>query len=169
MVHTTTSARRSFLRLAVLATALLLSCVQILAASERLALQPENSGESTLVLYTTMATWCASCKKELPQIKKLRETFKESDLHIFGVPIDKEDSSEKLEKYVVENAPAYRLLTGLTEEQVASVQSLVEEKLRDPEALPASLVTDGAGNLLIAMWGLPTISQLRKLLYQAGR
>lgn len=143
--------------------------LQVLAATERLALEPENAGKSKLVLYTTMATWCASCKKELPQIKKLRETFKDGDLQLFGVPVDEKDGREKLDRYVTEYAPAYQLLTELTAEQIASVKSVVEEKLKDPEALPASLVTDGAGRLLLTMWGVPTISQLRRLLYQAGR
>ena len=46
---------------------------------------------------------------------------------------------------------------------MAAVKSLVLDELK-MDAVPASIVTDGAGNVLLARWGPPSISQIRELL-----
>lgn len=116
-----------------------------------------------LGLYTTMATWCPACKRNIPQVRALREAFSDSDLALFGVPIDAEDSPEMLAAYDAEYAPGYELLVGAPRGEIERVQSLVEaEFARD--VLPTSFLTDGDGRVLRIVAGVPTISQVRELL-----
>jgi thiol-disulfide isomerase/thioredoxin len=117
-----------------------------------------------LTMYTTMATWCPTCKGELPQLATLRQAFGPEELAMRAVPVDPEDSSEKLARYMEENQPAYRLLTELGPRDVAAVESVVEQTTQLKEALPATLVTDSEGVVLLAKAGVPSISDLRKLL-----
>ena len=49
-----------------------------------------------LILYTTVATWCAPCLAELPSLNLLRSSFTSAELEIFGVPYDPEESPEVL-------------------------------------------------------------------------
>ena len=118
---------------------------------------------SDLQLFTTMATWCTACKGEMPQFRRLRAAFTPRDLGLFGVPIDPSEGPARIEAWDATNRPAYRLLRGLTATHVAAVKSLVLDELK-MDAVPASIVTDGAGNVLLARWGPPSISQIRELL-----
>jgi hypothetical protein len=118
---------------------------------------------SDLRLFTTMATWCTACKGEMPQFRRLRAAFTPRDLGLFGVPIDPSEGQTQIQAWGAAHRPAYGLLTGLTETQIASVKTLVLDKLK-LDAVPASIVTDGAGNVLLTQWGPPSISKLRELL-----
>jgi thiol-disulfide isomerase/thioredoxin len=117
-----------------------------------------------LTMYTTMATWCTICKGELPQLATLRQAFGPEELDMRAVPVDPEDSSEKLARYMDENHPAYRLLTDLGPRDVEAVEDVVEQTTKLKDALPATLVTDSDGMVLLAKGGVPSISDLRKLL-----
>jgi thiol-disulfide isomerase/thioredoxin len=113
--------------------------------------------------YTTMATWCESCKKEQPQVRRLRAAFSPEDLGLFGVPVDEADTAEKLAAYLEKFRPGYVLVSGLPAEQVAAVKRLIQDELKG-DALPATVVTDATGKVLLAQWGAPTVSDLRRLL-----
>jgi hypothetical protein len=82
---------------------------------------------------------------------------------MFGLPIDANDGPGELEAWRAAQRPAYELLAGLTEAQVAPVKSLVLDRLK-LDAVPATIVTDAAGNVLLTQWGPPTISKIRELL-----
>jgi thiol-disulfide isomerase/thioredoxin len=121
-------------------------------------------GSAELTMYTTMATWCATCKGELPQLATLRQAFGPEELEMRAVPVDPEDTSEKLARYVEENRPVYRLLTDLGPRDVQAVESVVEQTTQLKEALPATLVTNSEGVVLLAKAGVPSVSDLKKLL-----
>ncbi len=116
-----------------------------------------------LHLYTTMATWCAACKRHLPQLQQLRREVAAESLAMYGVPVDETDDSEKLTGYVEQYHPAYELLKDLSTEQRNDVQQLVVDELKT-EALPSTVMTDADGKILLISGGLPTISQIRKML-----
>jgi len=121
-----------------------------------------------LRMFTSTATWCPSCKASLPQLSLLRESFDTDGLEMSGVPVDLDDSAAKLEAYVQRYRPAYRLRTDWSSEQIAAFSEiLVRETGLD--ALPSTLVTDAAGRLLLAVAGVPNVSQLRRLLAEDGR
>ena len=118
---------------------------------------------SKLRMYMTMATWCVSCKRELPQLQRLRDQFQSDVLQMYGVPIDSKDVQKKLTAYVAQYKPAYKLLTDLTTDQTAEVQTLVKEELK-LDGLPATIITDGDGYVLRTMWNVPSESEVRQLL-----
>ena len=130
------------------------------------AMGEEKSKE--LMMYTTMATWCAVCKGELPQLKHLRSQFKSDVFGMFGIPADESEGPDKLESYVAEYQPAYELLTDLVADQLSSVQRHIQEELR-LDALPATILTDNEGNVLRTMLGVPSVSEIRQFLAEARR
>ncbi|MAF66013.1 MAG: hypothetical protein CMJ84_10215 [Planctomycetes bacterium] len=135
------------------------------AAGSVLALPGLEPGR--LTLYTTMATWCAPCLEELPTLAHLRRSLGEANLRIFGIPHDEDETSAELEAWAREHSPTYELLTDLSLDQRAAVSRVTLEALRG-EGLPVSIVTDGAGRVLLVRWGPPTVSQLRLLLERTG-
>lgn len=120
-----------------------------------------------LNFYTTMATWCVACITEMPEMMALRAAFTEEDLAMFGIPIDRKDSPDKLQQWVADREPPYRVLIGLPEHEVSRVNALVESELRF-NSVPAAFVTDSTGRVLLARWGVPSVSALRKLLWTDG-
>ena len=119
-------------------------------------------GRRRLVLYTTTATWCPACKRHLPRLRQLRSQFGDEALAMYGIPIDESDTSEKLARYVKQHRPSYQLLNSLSAEQRSQVQRLLAESLRT-NALPATIVTDERGAVLLVTPGIPNASRLRAL------
>ncbi len=117
-------------------------------------------------MYTTIATWCAPCLDELPALGLLRATFTAEDLEIFGVPYDREETLELLQAWSDLNAPPYPILELSIEQRDAVIDGALDA-LR-LEGLPAAIVTDSEGEVLLVRWGPPSISEIRVLLEELG-
>lgn len=120
--------------------------------------------EDGLVVYTSMATWCAVCKGELPQIARLRESFGTDEVELVAVPVDATDDDAKLAGYVTANAPRYHLRTDLGRDPAfrAGFSGIVQ-MATGLDGLPSSVVTDRNGRVLHAGTGVPSVSDLRRL------
>ena len=119
--------------------------------------------DSELTMFVAMATWCASCKRELPNLGRLREAFEEDELSLMGVPIDPEDDQEKLGQYVSEHRPAYDLMDELTERQRSDFKEFCRRQI-GTDALPATVIARRDGTVLFTQPGIPTLSEIRRLL-----
>lgn len=124
---------------------------------------PAESEPPRLRVFTTMATWCASCKKEAPQVALLRDRFKGSGVPLYGVPTDPQDDGERLSAYVRAQEPAYTLLADLSRDDARAIDRIVEESL-GTVVLPATVVTDPEGRVLHVQAGVPSVSTVRHLL-----
>ncbi len=134
----------------------------------QLAQATGKGAQPQLVLYTTVATWCAACVTELPQLQTLRASFKPHELAMFGVPYDEKEGPEKLTAWAAGNRPAYTLLADAPNEHKAAVKQTAKDILKI-DGIPATLVTDGEGRVLLAKWGPPSISEVRELLWRAKK
>ena len=134
----------------------------------RLTDQIKKRPKPVLIVYTTMATWCVACRTELPQFKHLRTVFKPEELGMFGLPYDDKEGPEQLKAWVKANGPSYTLFTDFTKSNIASVKAMVIKTLKI-DAVPATIVTDGNGNVLRMRWGPPSVSELRELLWAQSK
>lgn len=116
-----------------------------------------------LILYTTVATWCAPCLDELPSLNLLKASFTNAELEIFGVPYDPEEMPEVLDAWSARYEPPYRILSELKPGQRKAVIQGALDALRI-DGLPAAVVTDSEGEVLLVRWGPPSVSELRILL-----
>ena len=149
--------------------------VRFRSGSERLAQRGHTttklqlSGESRLSklrIYTTTATWCTACRKALPQLQLLRESFAPDELALLGVPADTSEGRETLVAYVEKAQPPYELLLHLSTVQIDHIKGIIQKSLHQ-DALPATIITDSDGIVLKSMWGVPTISDVRRWLNRA--
>ena len=132
----------------------------------QIAEKRQDRTPARLRVVTTMATWCDTCKGELPQVALLRKTFSPEEVDLLAVPVDADDDAERLSRYKAEHAPAYELLDDLSKAQIAAVKKVVIDDLR-VDALPAAIITDGNGRILRTLWYVPSISEIRELLDEA--
>ena len=122
----------------------------------------QANGRAPFNLYMTMATWCAVCTGELPQIARLGEAFGDK-LALFGLPVDPEDAVDELIEYRRRHDPAYRLLTALTSDERAAIREALTDSLT-VDGVPSTIITDGEGRVLQMSLGVPTVSEVRRLL-----
>jgi thiol-disulfide isomerase/thioredoxin len=135
-------------------------------AKHRLDLAGNGGGQppsARFRLLTTMATWCETCKGELPQLALLRQEFAETELAMVGLPVDEDDDVARLDAYVKSYSPAYSLRRRLSREERAKISQTVLETLR-VDVLPASILTDAEGRVLRTQSGVPSVSDIRMLL-----
>ena len=133
-----------------------------------LALRQEGrplGSESGVTLIATMATWCVACVEEMPEFSALREHFSEEELTIYAVPVDPEDTEAMLDAWAAKYQPPYEIVAGIDRSEVDQVNAVTLAELR-AEAVPATFLTDPEGRVLIARWGVPTISDVRRALWQ---
>jgi hypothetical protein len=127
-------------------------------------------GDQGLTVYTTMSTFCATCSSSLPDLRALRDAFGDNELTLVGIPVAPEDTTQQLREYVETKKPAYALQIGLPQEATNRVRQAVASILHaDGQSTPASFVTDSTGRILAARWGVPTLSELRRLQANEGK
>jgi len=133
------------------------------SSSERGEMPLAAAPESELSMFTAMATWCEACQRELPGLARLRDAFATDELALLGVPTDPEDDAAKLDAYIAKHDPPYRLLSELPAEKRAAFQEFVRRQV-GTEALPATVIVRRDGTTLYAAPGIPTLSEIRRLL-----
>ena len=115
-----------------------------------------------LLCFTTTATWCEACHRLQPRLHESVERWR-SHVEFFGVPIDPIETPAELQAFSAEHQPAYTLLSELSatgREQVV----LTIERLLNTQSIPCTLVTDRDGNVQGAYLGVPTSSDLGRLM-----
>jgi peroxiredoxin len=126
---------------------------------------PEDTPDARLLLHLGMATWCAACLKELPALNELMPYFETSELAVVGVPCDPKDTPEMLQAWSDRFQPPYPVLTSITAEDQNAMLGVAEAILYQTDVLPFAVVTNAKGEVLLATWGLPTVSSLKRLLW----
>ena len=127
-------------------------------------------GEEGLTVYTTMSSFCAACRRSMPDLRALRDAFGDRELTLVGVPVADRDTAERLRTYVEREDAAYSVQIGLSRDVTEKVRETVASSLHGNGATtPASIITDSSGHILATRWGVPTLSELRQLRASAGR
>jgi peroxiredoxin len=96
-----------------------------------------KSYRGKVVLLNFWATWCPSCRKEIPSMVKLYESYKNKGLEIIGINLDKLDKSG-IEKFSLEYNITFPILLDPTGKTAA---------LYGITALPATFILDRNGKI----------------------
>lgn len=82
----------------------ILACVALastLFANETLLLEKEKT-----TILSFFASWCPSCKKELPQLAKLHAAYQKQGIEIIGIDVDKKlEDAQKFQEKMKEHLP----------------------------------------------------------------
>ena len=123
---------------------------------EKFPLSQPGSGK--VRVYTTMATWCASCIGHLPDLQQLAQ----NDVAVIAVPVDDADNNAKLQEYTEKWNPPYTLAGADPAERAAVRTFFARSQDSEEPVLPSSAIVDAEGNVRESMRGIPTLSQVRK-------
>jgi thiol-disulfide isomerase/thioredoxin len=91
-----------------------------------------------VVIVNFWATWCNPCKKEIPDLSKLYDSYKDKGVVILGVMADSPGDSELL-NFQSDNEMSYPIVRGNSDLMVA---------FSYPQALPTTFVYDRGGRMV---------------------
>tara|TARA_R110002072_G_scaffold303099_1_gene493402 strand:- start:102063 stop:103250 length:1188 start_codon:yes stop_codon:yes gene_type:complete len=134
-----------------------------LAAGVETSANNLRADDSKLVVLTTMASWCVSCAKHQPLLKAMNKEFETSQVSFVGFAGDPDDPAADLRGFIDRLGIDYPVAA----EPDASLRSTVEAILNSgdgADVLPSTIILDGQGKVLATHRGIPTASEIRKLL-----
>jgi len=150
-----------------LAGGLLLIMLVILAGPVRAAVKmPVFSGETVngqgkfdsaalhgkVVLVNFWATWCPPCRKELPSLAKLQESYRSKGLVVVGVAMD-DGGSSMVGKFLDKQGIHYPVIIG---------DSSISKGFGGVIGVPASFLVDRKGELVRRYDGYASEEELRE-------
>jgi hypothetical protein len=113
--------------------------------------------------YISFASSSPTSVSDLPVLRRLKEELSAEGIDIVAVTVDEADDNAKLAAYAKQWKPTSRLVNLPTARRLEAVAAYAEA-LGQAAALPSTVVTDDAGHILAAHPGVPSISELRRLL-----
>lgn len=102
---------------------------------------------------------CPACKSP-PKVALFKERFGDR-FHFIGLPIDPDDTAEKLAQYAKDHQPAYQILSSL-ELQSREAISQLGTRLLGKSVLPSTFIVSPSGDILAAEAGVPSLSTLAR-------
>ena len=112
-------------------------------------------------VVVTLASWCPVCLGEVEHFRRLTQNVG-GEMGFYAFPIDPEDDEAKLEEFRKKVNPAYEILSNPTSAQREAMEKLMVQHFGEIP-LPVTFILDDQGEVLEAMKGTPTLSQLRLL------
>ena len=104
----------------------------------------------------------------MPQVQRLSAAVEEAGVKLWGLPSDPIETREQILAYVEEYQPTYEMLSDLEPPKRDHLLSLIRQQV-GANALPASLLFDSEGHLLLATVGVPTVSQVAQACEKRAR
>lgn len=112
----------------------------------------EFRGKVTLVNF--WATWCAPCKKELPDLIELHSKYADRGLKIIGISTDRTPNATQLvADFVTQHSIPYQVVMS-TEE--------METAFGNVRMMPTSFLIDADGNVIRSFVGIRTMAQFEE-------
>jgi peroxiredoxin len=109
-----------------------------------------------VALVNFWATWCPPCRKEMPDMQKIYDRFKDKGLVVVGIS---DDEREAIEKYIAQQKYTFPILPD-SGRAVSSAFGI--------NGIPQTFLFDRSGNLAAETIDMRTEAQFLKLLKQAG-
>ena len=113
------------------------------------------------VILNFWATWCPSCKTEVPHMQKVYEEYKNQGVEILAVNVTNQDKGkEAVAQFVKEHGLTFEILLD-EEGSVGSKYQIL--------TLPTSYMIDTKGNIVETIVGPMDEALMKELIKKAGK
>jgi peroxiredoxin/YHS domain-containing protein len=99
--------------------------------------------EGKVVLVDFWATWCAPCRKSMPELQALHDKYASRGFTVLGISIDEAKSASKVKKFAASKKIRYPIA-------IDSEKAPTWERFR-VKAVPAAFLVDQEGRI-VAQW-----------------
>lgn len=101
------------------------------------------------------ATWCAPCKVEIPFLQKIEEEYKNKNIHIVSISLDRQNDKKKWQDYVKDNK-----LTGI---QIMADKDFSSDFIQTFQvaSIPRFILIDPEGKVVSADAARPSNPELK--------
>lgn len=117
-----------------------------------------DGSRGTLTLVNFWATWCAPCRRELPDLVELSRQYAGRGFAVVGIATDRTSNAAEL---VTESMKKY----GIPYQVLLSTQDL-EDAFRNIRMMPTSFLVDREGRIVSTIIGSRTKAQFEELILQ---
>lgn len=111
--------------------------------------------DGNVLLLNFWATWCAPCRKEIPDLKALQSDLGPKGLTIVGIALDRE-GTEVVKPFVEQHSINYPI--------VVDAEGTTESELGPIPGLPTTLVVDPNGSIVRRVVGIFPTEQMKPTL-----
>jgi len=118
--------------------------------------------DGKVAVISIWGSWCPSCRKQLPVLNRLQETFGANDVQVIGFSLDRSEDTHR--SFVEENhigVPSVFARSGAG----LKVVRMLQEGAGTLEAVPTLLIYDRQGHLVHRMVGFFNTKQLEELVF----
>jgi hypothetical protein len=116
-----------------------------------------------LRVYTTFATGSQECIDQVPFLRRLKETLAPEGVDIVTVPVEATDDNSKLAAFARNWKPTSRFFNIAPPSRAGAAEAFAKA-LGEEAPLPSTVITDTSGVILFARPGVPSLSEVRKLI-----
>ena len=115
-----------------------------------------KSLEGKVVLLDFWATWCAPCRKSMPELQALHDRYASRGFSVLGVSIDDKKPVPKVKKFVASKKIRYPI--AIDSEKDPSWERF------GVKAVPAAFLVDRSGNIVAQWTGVVNVRELEEKL-----
>lgn len=108
----------------------------------------ENFKNAKLTLVNVMATWCGPCVRELPELQKLYEAYKDKGLSVIAIVMDTADINGEESAEAIATAKKMAGSAGVSFPMLIPQKGALAGKLERVSSLPTTFFIDAKGNFV---------------------
>ncbi len=108
----------------------------------------ENFKNAKLTLVNVMATWCGPCVRELPELQKLYEAYKDKGLSVIAIVMDTADINGEENAEAIATAKKMAGSAGVSFPMLLPQKGALAGKLERVSSLPTTFFIDAKGNFV---------------------
>jgi|SRR5215831_10147181 len=111
-----------------------------------------NSYRGNVILLDFWATWCAPCRKQIPEFMDLHKRYKSRGVVVLGISVD--ESSAAVKNFVKELHVNYPILLGGTRDDL--------QEAFGPQGFPTLYIIDRDGQIRSQKTGLTSMEEVER-------